>query len=908
MPEGQSIHVEVEARPRLEMPALQGRLLLKDNSFLNPKNKVEAPKLSKDTIDPFNKRDYSVVEKASLRERKSQWGGEKEFSAQYNEWSTHTVKTMNNEANQKKLDMLTPILARAGIKSGDWGAQDVQALYDRYLDNTQPDSGIKQFVIDVIAAATHDGVVDMKFIAQNRESLVWMSKIFGAQSSQVVDQLLLAESSLASDPEAYFEQVNKWINDVTEPEEKLMEFIWNGSAPLSADKKKTTEPSKLKDGEKVIMQLKEPIKDALRDPNVDNIVVSAGTGAGKTTEIPKFVRDILKPGEKLAVTQPRRNAVDRLSQRIADELGIELDQDVIVGEEIIGKAHGGEKLVQSDTQMTLTVEGSLLRKLLRDEKLLEYNYVMIDEWHERHTDTDNLVPFLLRAQKLRKAAGDPPLKLIITSATIDGENLKKQLGDKGVALFNIEGDKRYQIEESFEDVNSAPMDLNLMPARAAKQSQKVIELGIDRPILIFMPGERRIQDTIKELEALGLKDTVISPYYGALNDEEKKQAMVTNDGKRHIIIASPIAETSLTFDTDPFVISSGYVNLPKVDPETGLEYLPEVLHSKAGITQQKGRTGRNEDGYFHFLGTEAEYKKLVAAHPAEITRTDLSESILLYKSMGVEMADLNIIDQADIPPKNIDRAMRRLKALGALDANGNLTKIGKRMSRFPLEIHYKRMLYEAEQRHVVESAASAIVMASQTSLYQRIDRNDKQLQAAFNISKRGFQISDRSDFINLLNVYRQYQKVGAAIQDEDLKIAAQKKWCAEHFLRYDTLVKVETERTKLLSELGMSTVTNDNASTEEVERCIVSGFRDNIMTQINSFVAQGNGKQPSRTIYHYKFAEEPVSNATIDRNSVVNPTQYQHFVSAGNNVRQGDKTNTYMLMNQGVPDAWISQI
>ena len=885
---------EVEARPRLDMPALQGRMLLADKSFLNPHIKTDAPLLSKENTGEFKSRDYSIFEAATVRERKSFWEGRAAgFDAQYNQWSDHLLKSMSTEGNKKIVSSLQPLFERAGITDTEWNAQDVQRLYSRYLDNAEPSSGIKMFISDVLETSKKDGILDLKLITQNRESLVWLAQIFGAKSSQVIDQLIMAESHCAADPEAFFESVNQWINDVKDPEKDLMEFLWNGE---QADHDHPPISPKPENKGNVFLSIAEceiPIQEALRDPKIDNIIVSASTGTGKTTGVSIFAYDILEPGEKIAVTQPRRLAVDKLSQRMSELMEVE------VGGDELGIQHGKKTSKTKNTKYMLTTEGTLLRKLKNDKMLLEYKYVMVDEWHERHIQTDELVDLLLQAQELRKKNGKPPLKMIITSATLDGERLKKQLGGQNTEIFNVEG-RKHEIDESFEPAGSTPMSAAEAPARAAKQAQKWIQSRPpNRHILIFMPGERTILQTQELLKKMNLGDNVvISPLYGEMTEDDKNKAMEVADGKRHIIIASPLAQTSITLKQDPDIISSGFVNLPTVDPKTGLFFLPEAFNSKDDIIQQKGRTGRQEDGYFHFLGTREEYEALPRSHPAELLRSDLSDLLLLYKDLGVDFDKSKLIDKELIPPENLVRAKRTLTALGALNADESLSQIGKKMAGYPLDVHSARMMYEAEQLHAEESMATVIAMSEQNAIYERVEEAQKQdLENA----KKKFQISKTSDYVNLLHTYRAFEDSSKGITDEKLKEAAQRKWCEENFIRFDTMIKVSEKKEKLLKEAGIHSSTRDAASMDTVELCVLAGLKDNIMKRMGSY----NDSHNNRIVYLYSFSHEPVDNACLDDKSALDPATTEYAVSSGNYPRQNlngkGRKNIKMQLNQAVP-------
>lgn len=892
------IPVEVLHRPPGEMPALQGRMLLKSREFLNPNNTTDAPLLTKDSIATFEQREYDLFETATVRERKAHWQGkEGGFDVHYNEWSGSMVQMLNAEKNKQMMDPLKPLFAQIGVEGDVWNAQDVKHMYDRYLDNSSAGSGIKKFVTDVLTMCQKDGSFDMSVITQNRDSLVWLTQIFGEKSSQVIDQLLFAESALIANPEAYFAKVNTWINKVTEPETDLMKFLWNGevsSTPTPADQ----EP---KEGVyTTIEELRTPIQKALLDPDIDDIIVSASTGKGKTTIIPQFAYEILKPGEKIAVTQPRVVAVDKLTERIGELMEVE------VGGEELGKQTGKGKEGTKDTHMMLVTDGIILQKLKHDPMLMEYKYIMIDEWHERHGITDETIAHIRIAQKLRRAARLPPLKLIITSATINSENLKNQLSDARVEVFNVAGGRKYNIDESHESPLSDPMSLKTAPLRAVKKAQEWAKTRpTNRHILIFMPGERTILETKALLKKMDLGDVTINTFYGDMNEKEKLEALdVKTDGKRHIIIASPLAQTSLTLDEDPDVISSGYVNLPRVDPKTGLYFLPEVKNSKDDIIQQEGRGGRNSNGLYHFCGTKAEFEALDTSHPAEILRSDLSEMMLRLKNLNVAMDEFPLIDKKDIPPENIERADRTLRELDALNPDGTFSDVGKSMAKYPLDVHGSRMMVEAERYDVQESVATIIAMSEQTSLFKRVgeDERDKLKKA-----KKDLEVYYTSDYLNLLNIYRGFQDCARAGKNTTEREILQREWCDKNYIRFDCMIKAAERRSKFMEQAKIHHIERNNSDTatlDNIQKCIFTGLKDGVMKK--------NGSHPNKekqTIYTYSIKNEPVDKAVVDRDSVVNPIDFDYVVSAGNYPRQSgaEKGNVdiYMRLNQAVPASWV---
>jgi late competence protein required for DNA uptake (superfamily II DNA/RNA helicase) len=878
----------IEARPiRIqEMPAVQARMLLHDQSFLDPNKATEAPLLATGNVDTLAHRNYTLFEAASMRERKASQSTTP-FAEKYQKWSDSVVTCFNAEANQQRMNVLKPLLR---ITNTTVSAADVQQLYDRYLDVGSPSSGVKAFVSDVIARYETGGRYDTVAIARDRDSIKWAAQLFGSTSSEMIDQLITAEMQLLANPTEYLQKLNTTRNTVTAPEKKLMGFIYDKQVDElvhQADKKKFP-----------VEEYEEQIKRTILDPDTDKIIISAGTGAGKTTKIPQYIAKILKPGEKVAVTQPRRLPTENLATTVAKQMGVTLGKEV-------GYSHGKGRMAEKDTKVLFTVEKSLLIKLSRDKYLTEYNYVMVDEWHERHKDTDMLVSLLQRAQALRKRDGLPPLKIIITSATMDRENLEHQLGSN-TKSFEIPG-KAYDIKDKFEKKGSPPLTRELVPERAARAALDMVRTRpADRNIVIFLPGEGLIADTEEAIRKLGLPpDVIISRLSGSMTREEQNKTIDVSDGKKHIIISTPVLETSLTVERVD-VISSGFVNLPQVDPKTGLYFLPEILHSKKGLQQQRGRTGRESDGEWRFLGTEDEYKALEDHHPAEILRSDISDEILLLKKMKLELNDIDLVDKKQLLSENISRAHRRLKDLGALDEHDDITPIGEKMVDIPLDIHYSRMLVEAGERGCVRDATTIAAVCTQTDLYLRGDLEEKknriEAQAEFAVAG--------SDFISRLRMFKAFEQVGRSELDEVKREKMREKWALEHHLSYRTLQRIEVARADLLDRLDTS---GDTGTTDEdtLGRCIYEGFKDNFLTRLPKSAVPAVAAANLPNIYELN-GELGVTNAVIDKDSTVDATTAtsMYVVTAGNYPRQrldpdGKRRYIFMQMNQSVKGEWI---
>lgn len=886
MTEQSPVHVEIEPQAVVDMPAVQARMLLTDQKYLNPSESSEAPELKKDTVASFAGRNYTLFEEASKRERKAQQENDISFEERYRKWSDSAINCLNAKANKQKVEALKSIL---DLKNATVDGADIKRLYDKYLDTTSPSAGIKTFIKDVIDSYTKDNVVDVDGLNKNRQALIWVGKMFGSTSSEMIDQLIQAEIKLQSNPDQCYKSLNEKRNDVTEPERKMMRFIYDETA--------FKEEQAIERGMLPVEARKKDIQELLKNPDVDKIVISAGTGAGKTTKIPQYIYELLGPDEKVAVTQPRRIAAQDLAKTVAQQMGVELGKEV-------GYAHGKGREANKDTKLLFTIEKSLLIQLAKDPYLSKYNYVMVDEWHERHKDTDMLVALLQKAQELRKRDGKPPLKLIITSATMNRLDLQRQLGSNTRSL-EIDG-SAHTIKEKFWEKGNEPLTRDVVSQRAIDAALELTQTrASDRNILIFMPGDALISQTYNELMKLKDKlppDVVIDKLTGSMTREKQDEVikvwnMVNNkkvsDGKKHIIICSPIAETSLTIDRVD-VISSGLVNIPHVDPETGLYYLTETLHSKYGLRQQRGRTGRESDGVWYYLGTEDEYNKLPDRHDPEITCTDLSNELLLLKQMGYTIDELPLVDKDKLKQKNIERARRRLKELGAFDKDENITEIGRKMLEIPQDVHFSRMLVEAEKRKCVKDAAKIVVVCNQTDLFERLEKKDRNRPAqALNAFAAG---TTNSDFLVRLRMFTEFQQQGKGEKDEAKREEMRKAWAAKHYFRYETLQRIEDEFSDLLDRLDYEETGTETTDEAALIQCIYEGFKDCLFMKRGSTLSKGV-KVPI-----YSLKDEPkVTNEEIDQDSMLS-RDAQYFVSAGGNVRLPN----YAKINQAVDPAWLT--
>jgi pre-mRNA-splicing factor ATP-dependent RNA helicase DHX16 len=507
-----------------------------------------------------------------------------------------------------------------------------------------------------------------------------------------------------------------------------------------------------------IFPYREELLVAIRDHNV--LIVVGETGSGKTTQIPQYLHEIgyTRTG-KIGVTQPRRVAAMSVSARVANELGVKLGHEV-------GYSIRFEDCTSDLTLIKYMTDGMLLREFLNEPDLASYSVVMIDEAHERTLHTDivfGLIKDLARARK--------DLKVVISSATVDAEKFSIYFDDAPV--FTIPG-RRY------------PVDIFYTKAPEADYVEAAVitalQIHITQPlgdILVFLTG----QDDIEQMEellksrtrGLGTKiaELIVLPIYSSLPSEMQARIFEpTPEGARKVILATNIAETSLTIDNIVYVIDSGLCKQNSYNPRSGMESLVVTPISKASALQRAGRAGRVSPGKCFRLFTLWSYtQELEDSMVPEIQRTNLGNVVLLLLSIGIK--DLVHFDFMDPPPSEaLVQALEQLYALGALDYEGELTRLGRRMAEFPTDPKMSKAILKAVDSDCV---AEVIKICSMLSVGGSVFFRPKDKVVHADNARRSFTKSGGDQFV-LLNVYEQWADNGYG-----------KQWCDDHFVQYRAL-------------------------------------------------------------------------------------------------------------------------
>ncbi|GKZ33751.1 cyclin-dependent kinase catalytic subunit [Aspergillus brasiliensis] len=552
-----------------------------------------------------------------------------------------------------------------------------------------------------------------------------------------------------------------------------------------------------------IYQFREQIIQAVRDHQV--LIIVGETGSGKTTQIPQYLHEagFTKDGMKVGCTQPRRVAAMSVASRVAEEMGVKLGNEV-------GYAIRFEDNTSDKTVLKYMTDGMLLRELLTEPDLGQYSALMIDEAHERTVPTDIACGLLKDIAKAR-----PDLKLLISSATMDAQKFQQYFDD--APIFNIPG-RRYPVDIHY---TSQP-EANYLAAAITTVFQIHVTQG-SGDILVFLTGQEEIEAAEQSLQETARKlgnkipEMIICPIYANLPSELQTKIFEPTPPKaRKVVLATNIAETSLTIDGIVYVIDPGFVKENVFNPRTGMESLVVTPCSRASANQRAGRAGRVGPGKCFRLYTKwAYYNELEESTTPEIQRTNLSSVILMLKSLGIDqLLDFDFMDPP--PAETIIRALEQLYALGALNDRGELTKIGRQMAEFPTDPMLAKAILAADKYGCVEEVLSIVSMLGEASaLFFR--PKDKKIHA--DSARNRFTIKDGGDHLTLLNIWNQWV-------DSDFSYV----WAKENFLQQRSLTRardVRDQLAKLCDRVEVSVSTCGSNNLQPIQKAITAGFFPN---------------------------------------------------------------------------------
>lgn len=544
-----------------------------------------------------------------------------------------------------------------------------------------------------------------------------------------------------------------------------------------------------------VFAVREELLQVIRENSV--VIIVGETGSGKTTQLTQYLHEegFSRLG-MIGCTQPRRVAAMSVAKRVSDEMNTKLGDEV-------GYAIRFEDCSSPNTVIKYMTDGILLREGLREPDLDNYCAIIMDEAHERSLSTDMLFG-LLREVVARRS----DLKLIVTSATMDSTKFSTFFGN--VPTFTIPG-RTFPVETFFaKNVCEDYVD------GAVKQALQIHLQPEEGDILIFMPGQEDIEVTCEVLtERLADLDSAppltVLPIYSQLPaDLQAKIFQRAPPGQRKCIVATNIAETSLTVDGIMYVIDSGYCKLKVYNPRIGMDALQIYPVSQANARQRAGRAGRTGPGKAFCLYTQRQYQhELLASTVPEIQRTNLANTVLLLKSLGVE--DLLAFHFMDPPPQDtILNSMYQLWILGALDGTGSLTPLGRQMAEFPLDPPQCHMLIVSAEMGCSVEVLIIVSMLSVPSVFYRPQGREEEADSV----KEKFQVPE-SDHLTLLHLYNQWKANNYSGQ-----------WCTEHFVHGKAMRKVREVRQQLKDIMQQQRLPLVSCGTDwdTVRKCICSAY------------------------------------------------------------------------------------
>ncbi|MEV5379636.1 ATP-dependent RNA helicase HrpA [Streptomyces nondiastaticus] len=562
-----------------------------------------------------------------------------------------------------------------------------------------------------------------------------------------------------------------------------------------------------------VSQKKDEILAAIRDHQV--VIVAGETGSGKTTQIPKICMELGRGVRGLiGHTQPRRIAARTVAERVAEELRTPL------GETVGWKVRFTDQ-VGENTQVKLMTDGILLAEIQTDRELRQYDTIIIDEAHERSLNIDFILGYL--AQLLPRR---PDLKVVITSATIDPERFSRHFGD--APIIEVSG-RTYPVEVRYRPLlEEGSDDADRDQITAICDAVEELQREGDGDILVFLSGEREIRDTADALEKKKLRFTEILPLYARLSHAEQHRVFQRHTGRR-IVLATNVAETSLTVPGIRYVIDPGFARISRYSHRTKVQRLPIEAISQASANQRKGRCGRTSDGICIRLYSEDDFLGRPEFTDAEILRTNLASVILQMTAAGLgDIEKFPFIDPPD--RRNIKDGIDLLVELGALDPQQKkpqkgkegqrLTQSGRKLAQLPVDPRLARMVLEADRNGCVREV---MVIAAALSIQDPRERpSEKQAQADQQHARFKDETSDFLAFLNLWRYVREQQKA--------LSSSAFRRMCKSEFLNYLRIREwqdIYSQLRTVAKQMGVH-MAEEDAAPDRIHQSLLAGLLSHI--------------------------------------------------------------------------------
>lgn len=596
----------------------------------------------------------------------------------------------------------------------------------------------------------------------------------------------------------------------------------------------------------------------------DTLVIVGETGSGKTTQIPQFLFNagFCRDGKAIGVTQPRRVAAVTVAKRVSEECGVEVGQKV-------GYSIRFEDVTSSSTRIKYMTDGLLLREALLDPFLSRYSVIIVDEAHERTVNTDVLLGFLKKVQKTRsRSLNDslndslnaenmhanglvvengnngkyasslrqyrgrklPPLKLIIMSASLDARLFSEYFG--GARALRVQG-RQHPVAIFYTRKHvSDYLEATLIT---------IFQIHLEESpgdILAFLTGQEEIEsienlakDKIQKLPE-SKQNIVVIPIYSALPSEQQLRVFApTPPGVRKVILATNIAETSVTIPGIKYVIDPGFVKARTYDPNKGMESLIVFPTSKAQALQRSGRAGREGPGKCFRQYPEDMFYKLEDSTKPEIKRCNLSNVILQLKALGVD--NIMEFDFLEEPPRQaIFKSLEQLILLGAVAHDGKLSNpVGHLMARIPLDPIYSKALIVAGQFNCLEEMLITVSMLSVESIFYHPREKLEEARAKMKCFS-----SLEGDHLTLINVYRSAEEF---LNKKKLELSKEKvekslkKWCKENFINSRSLRHARDVHSQIREHVEQMNLPLHSCGDDTIQfcRCLAASFFLNVATK-----------------------------------------------------------------------------
>ncbi|KAL7673714.1 hypothetical protein ACOME3_008566 [Neoechinorhynchus agilis] len=548
-----------------------------------------------------------------------------------------------------------------------------------------------------------------------------------------------------------------------------------------------------------IFRYKRELIEAIKEYQV--LIVDGETGSGKTTQMPQYLYEAgyCKDDKKIGCTQPRRVAAMSVAARVAREMNTKLGT-------LVGYSIRFEDCTNDRTRIEYMTDGVLLREFLGMPDLSDYSVIIIDEAHERSLHTDVLFGLVKDIARYR-----PDLKLIISSATMNTQKFSEFFDDAPV--FKIPG-RRYPVDIYY---TRAPE-----PDYIDAAITTVLQIHVTQPlgdILVFLTGQEEIETSTEILQdkirRLGSKiaELIVIPIYSTLpSDLQSKIFEPTPPGARKVVLATNIAETSVTIDNIIYVIDPGFCKQKTYDPRSGMESLTVTPISKASANQRAGRAGRVAPGKcFRLYTTHSFEYELEEMTVPEIQRTNLASVVLMLKSLGI--SDLVNFEYVDKPSSEaLCIALEQLYALGALNHRAELTRLGRRMAEIPCDPQLAKALLASETYNCSEEMVTIAAMLSVNSGAIFFKPKDKALLA--DAARKSF-FRPSGDHLTLLNVYKQWANNDYSTQ-----------WCFENFVQHRSMRRARDVREQLMGLLDRVEVriVSSDGDCVPIRKSIAAGY------------------------------------------------------------------------------------